>query len=190
MVVTVLVAAMVPMLGVTLPEHTAQVDRHADWLRSHVSQHVPSSAQTAIDAALREAAEDAPGSLRAFTHAFATAYEQQVASSHAAADALDGARLPSLGSLFAATDVDAATLFSHLRYRALQGTPPAVLPRFQATPTAPLPTSGSSRIAGVLPSQTVPSLHASRLSSPAPTATIAVRAGLLATLWSALPLGP
>jgi len=181
-VVTVLVAAMVPLLAVHMPERSQRSDEHAVWLRSHVSQQLSAPASSAVDRALDVAAKEAPHTLRAYTHVFAKTYEQLVASPDAPA-------LPTLSALFKATDVEAATLFSHLRYRAMQGTPPAVLPRYQATPSAPVPT-GSPRVAGTPPAPHVP-LQAAAVSVLAPHDLSSHTWGhLLRTLWSAQPLGP
>ncbi|PEN13921.1 hypothetical protein CRI94_07650 [Longibacter salinarum] len=188
-VVAVLVASMVPLLAFQMPERTYQADQHASWLRSQLSVQLEASAASAVDRALDMAAEESPGSLRGYTAAFATAYEQLVASSHAAADVLEADRLPSLSALFATTDVDAATLFSHLRYRAMQGTPPAVLPRFQATPSAPVP-SDSPRVLGTSPAKHFPPVPCIDSADALFETPARVWSVLLRTLWSAQPLGP
>lgn len=190
--VAVMVASMIPFLGITVPERSNAHVQHANWLRSHLTGPISSHTTAAIDTALRTAEAERPSSLEAYTIAFARAYEQQVASSQLSAASpasLEQSPLPALASLFAGTGIDAASLYQHLRFRGMQGTPPAVLLRFQATPSATAPT-GPPRAFGLLPET---------LILPQATWTLVSRLGettsrsvgcLLSTLWSGQPLGP
>lgn len=185
-VVAVLVAAMLPVLGASMPDRSSVHVQHANWLRSHLAGSISQEAAAAIDQALQEAEADAPFSLEAYTEAFARSYQRQVTAS--AAEFTTDAPLPSLASLFSEAGIDAASLYSHLRYRGMQGTPPAVLPRFQVTPSAAGPI-GPFRALGVAKTTTLPPVAwVAEATLDEETGYVAVR--LLLTLWSAQPLGP
>ena len=193
-VVTVMVASMIPFLGITVPERSSAHVQHANWLRSHLTGSIGAHTTAAIDTALQTAAAERPPSLEAYTIAFARAYEQQVALSRmSAAVPFDASRippaLPPLESLFAGTGIDAASLYQHLRFRGMQGTPPAVLLRFQTTPSATAPT-GPPRAFGLLPETLVLPQATWTLDSLLDEATDRFVGCLLATLWSGEPLGP
>ena len=192
--VAVMVASMIPFLGITVPERSSAHVQQANWLRSHLTGSIGSHTAAAIDRALHEAKKSRPTSLEAYTVAFARAYEQQTVPSRPDATASDAtssqaAPLPPLESLFAGTGIDAASLYQHLRSRGMQGAPPAVLLRFQATPLATAPT-GSSRAFGLLPEALALPQATRTLVSLLDETTSRSVGCLLSTLWSGQPLGP
>lgn len=192
--VSVMVALMIPFLSITVPERSSVHVQQANWLRSHLTGSIGSHTAAAIDRALHEATEDRPQSLEAYTIAFARAYEQQTVSPRSVttasvATSSQEAPLPPLESLFAGTGIDAASLYRHLRSRGMQGAPPAVPLRFQATPLATAPT-GSSRAFGLLPEALVLPRATWTLISRLDETTSRSVGCLLSTLWSGQPLGP
>lgn len=191
--VAVMVASMIPFLGITVPERSDAHVQHANWLRSHLTGSISAHTTAAINKALQTAEAERPPSLEAYTIAFARAYEQQVAASRMSVAApvvsLKPSALPPLESLFAGTGIDAASLYQHLRFRGMQGTPPAVLLRFQATPSATAPT-GPPRALGLLPETLVLPQATWTLVSLLDETTSRSVGCLLSTLWSGQPLGP
>jgi hypothetical protein len=191
-VVAIMVASMTPFLGITVPERSNAHVQHANWLLSHLTGPIGSHTTAAIDTALRTAKAEGSSSLEAYTIAFARAYEEQVASSQtrrASAVSIEQSQLPPLEALFAGTGIDAASLYQHLRFRGMQGAPPAVLLRFQATPSAIAPT-GSPRALGLLPETLVLPQATWTLISRLDETTSRSVGCLLSTLWSGQPLGP